>query len=542
MALARVNRSRRVALVVVALLAGLQVLAIAVFDVAAGELPFNDDWQFAWPAARLAAGHGLVLYPEQAVPAIPQALAGAIAWLIHPGMVALRLQSLLFAVAAAGLVALISRAIGAGPFWSAVAAVALLTFPVFAAVTTSFMSEPLYLGLLLAGAWLSIRFLENGAGPTSALLVPIIILATLQRQQGAGLAPALTLGLLAARGPGAVRDHYQILGGVWLATLVGLVGPSVLHLSTPEMAFRGTTVLRPQVALGAALVAYTPAMVGLVALPFLAVTVAGTLTGGRARSTGVVAMIAAGFCAVTLFATHGFPGNYVTTAGLGPITVPGTKPQLLGAVLPPLELASLICFVCLTCTLYRRRTGLETGAAGIFLVVLAIAEAAPIVTVSIWDRYYIAVLAPLLPLIARVAELVPWKTLSAVGAVGGLAALSALYVVTEQDYLAWQGARDVMARSVVRQAPGSSFYPGYEPYGVLVVIPAVEAGRRLHSPDALLPLSGAPRDPDLVLVISARDDPRPGISYDSLAPGRVVLECRRPSSCPRAFAPEPLPR
>ena len=83
------------------------------------------------------AGPGPAALPEQSAPALPQLVLGGLAWLVHPDPVALRLEMLLFAALAAGLVVTISRHLGASTAWSLVAGAALLVFPVFASVSTS---------------------------------------------------------------------------------------------------------------------------------------------------------------------------------------------------------------------------------------------------------------------------------------------------------------------------------------------------------------------------------------------------------------------
>ncbi|MGI8610344.1 MAG: hypothetical protein ACR2MY_14165 [Candidatus Dormibacteria bacterium] len=518
---------QRVALVAVGVVAAAQLLAIAIFDLLAGALPLNDDWVYAWSARRLAEGHGLHLFPEQSVPALPQVLLGTLGLLVHPGNISLRLETLVFAGLAAGLVVLLSRQLGASEFWSLVAGAAFLAFPVFSSVTTSFMTEPVYLDLLLLGAAVAAHFFDTGRG--GWLLPAIVLVSVLDRQHALGLPAALTLVLVVSlRGRVGARN-VALLAACCFAALAALLIPGLLHLSTAKMTFRATTAFHPSATLALATAAYTPGVVGLLALPFAGVLGRVALGGGSDRRVGMVVAAAVGWCAVAVAATFVFPGNYLTVAGLGPVTVPGSKPPLLAAVLPALKVAGLGAFVAVIAALYRRRSRLSAAAA--FLLVLAITQAVPILTFAIYDRYFLPLLALLLPFLARAASSTNLRRVDAAWATAALVLLSALYVVGEQDYLSWQMARDRLAREVMAAAPASSFWPGYEPYGVLRVVPRFEQGRDIGITGANLPSSDGPANPALVLVITERSDPRPGLGYSSLVPGRIVLECRR-GPCP----------
>ena len=513
----------------VAVIAAAQLVAIAVFDVAAGRLAINDDWVYAWSVRQLAEGHGLVLFPEQSVPALPQLLLGALAWIAHPGPTALRLETLLFGASAAVLVAVLSRELGASVCWSAVAAAALLSFPVFASVTTSFMTEPLYLDLLLLGAILGFRLLNSTQG--GWVLVPVVLFGVLDRQHAVGIPAALTVIVVIGDRGRVNRRRLAILAACWVAAGTALLAPGLLHIATPKMAFRATSVVHPSAGLALAVVTYTPGMVGLLALPFGLALGRVALTGDRDPRAVIVAAAAIGLCVIAFASTFVFPGNYLTVAGLGPITVPGTKTPLFAVFLPPLKLAALAAFVALAAAAYRRRDGLGRSSAASFVLLLAVTQSVPILTFAIYDRYFLPVLVLILPFLARAASSVRLRYADTTWAAAVLAAMVAVYAVGEQDYLSWQHARDEFARQVVAAAPAGPFWPGYEPYAVLEVLPGFEAGRYRGLTGANLPSSDGPRDPRLILVISGRADARPGVNYSSLVPGRIVLECVR-APCP----------
>ena len=123
----------------------------------------------------------------------------------------------------------------------------------------------------------------------------------------------------------------------------------------------------------------------------------------------------------------------------------------------------------------------------------------------------------------------PDRATAAAAAVLGL--MGGIFVGGEQDYLAWQSARDALAHEVMAAAPSSTFFGGYETYGTYTLAPLFEAGRYGGPTGPDLPSFIGPPDPDIVLAIAGPGDPRPGRSYSSLAPGKIVLLCRH-GSCP----------
>ena len=93
-----------------------------------------------------------------------------------------------------------------------------------------------------------------------------------------------------------------------------------------------------------------------------------------------------------------------------------------------------------------------------------------------------------------------------------------LYVVGEQDYLAWQAARDRAALLAYQTTPPDQVQAGFEANAVYVELPRYE--RTGHAD--LFAILG-PTNPKITLLFASASDPRPGVSYWSLAPGRIVL-------------------
>ena len=94
----------------------------------------------------------------------------------------------------------------------------------------------------------------------------------------------------------------------------------------------------------------------------------------------------------------------------------------------------------------------------------------------------------------------------------------ALYVIGEQDYVAWQGARDQAARLAYQLAPREQVQAGFEANAVYVELPNYERTGRAD----LFAILG-PEHPRVILRFAPASDPATGVSYSSLNPGRIVL-------------------
>ena len=101
-----------------------------------------------------------------------------------------------------------------------------------------------------------------------------------------------------------------------------------------------------------------------------------------------------------------------------------------------------------------------------------------------------------------------------------------IYVAGQQDYGAWMQARESAAVLAYRQVDPAQVDAGYEAYGVHAVLPLFERTGTLpasFSDDRCQPSLLGPPHPLLELRLSTTGDSRPGVSYTSLASGRVVL-------------------
>jgi hypothetical protein len=233
-----------------------------------------------------------------------------------------------------------------------------------------------------------------------------------------------------------------------------------------------------------------------------------------------VAIAFAGFVgAIKLVALHGsfLPGVTFGPWGLGPPSVDGTKVELFPIpLLLPLEVVALVAALVLL--IWRRRAWEPSllGTAGIMLAALSISQFLPLLAYAgFFDRYFVPVAAPLSPLVAAMVSTSDLRPrLSALAAVFFLSVGVLIYVVGQQDYTSWQAARDTATRRAYTIAPASEVDAGYEKTAENIWVPAAN--------DRTLP-QAVDKIPVIYLVFAGPDDSRPGVSYSSLAPGRIVI-------------------
>ena len=506
------------------------VALIVAFDLAT-PLPFNDEFIYQWTVRRLAEGHGLLLYPGQAPIALVQIAVGAVAYLIHPDPRMARLAAIPFIVATMVAVYRLSTRLGATRFFAAVAAAALPAMPVYAAASTGFMTEPFYLGLLAAVAVVCCRWLETGRG--AVLVVALAATATLQRQHAAAIPPALTLALwVVSRRRTLVRAQVLTLAATWVVVIAALLVPGLLGLQTVQMRANLEAVTHPAAGAVAAAALYLPATAGLALLAFGAALLPGGQDGDRRWSQRPILPILAGCGVVIVAVTFILPGNYLTRAGLNPVTVAGAKPDLYPQVLPVIGVLALLTFALAAAQQRREWTRLANRPAAVFLFVLGALAMVPLLNGDVFDRYYLAVVLPWLPLAAVAARRARWPTLARAWAVAALLGGVCIYAAGEQDYQAWQGARQQAEGLATRSVAARDVFSGFETYGAEVVLPgfertAVVPGFSGHHTTTAM----APAHPRAVLLITGPEDRRPGYGYSSLAPGRVVVVCLDPAGC-----------
>jgi hypothetical protein len=503
------------------------VAAVVMFDLGP-PLAFNDDWVYAWTVSHFAATHRFVLFPEDTALPYVQLIWSIAVGLGHSDPRLLRLTEAPFLLLLMGSTWYSTRLLGADRFWSAAAAVGLGCNPIVLSLATTFMTDIPYAALLALATALGLRWILTGRG--GWLMALVATLATLQRQLGVGIAPALLLGMLVARGKGRspARSDWAVLAATFAGTGLALAMPHLLGLGTDisetRMHLLSASVFR---LLGLLITGLL--LLGLYSLPF-----ASALWSDWRRDRPGRALVPVGLAAALLWGAAYvggfrhvdiFPGDYLTARDLGSPELSGVKPQLYPTG-PWIGFEVLVLDTLVTVLVIRRRmwTPAALGASGIFMLAVAALQVLPLLLIDVYDRYTIPIAVAVVPLLA-------WQASARTGRWPRLAAISVcalmlvIYVVGEQDYQAWEQARDVAAHEAYRVASPSRVDAGFEANGVYWLIPQYDRTGTLP-PRVLGYYSAAslgPAHPDVRLTWGSDADPRPGITYASLRPGKIVI-------------------
>jgi hypothetical protein len=510
------------------------LLVLVFFDLRTN-LAFADEWLYRWSVEWLAAGHGLHFWPGALPLGLIQIAAALPLAVLHVDAAVLRLSVLPFVCLEAWMLRQIALGLGARSEWATVSAIAVVCSPVALSVASALNTDPAYLGLLATAMFFGVRWVQSGRQMPLAIVFAVI--ATLERQQGLTIAVGIGAGLLFVRGERQVRRREWLgLAALWLSVTVPIASPFLVGLASSTMtnlsAGRGALHPSGAVAMGA-MVELAP-MLGLVLLPLAMALLrrpdSERHRQGRQEMIAVFVAVAglAGCVAfIFWFGTSIFPGNVFGVWGLGPTYIPGSKPALMPvAVYRAFELLCIGSFCVLLVWRRRAWTVSALGAAGVALVVTALAHIPLMIFTSPLDRYFlpiVALAAPVVakmvsidaavPAVARTARVAPWAAM--VLLIAGIV----YYAVAQHDYQAWQAARDEAARMAYAQAPADQVDAGYEATATYVGIPSFESTGRT----TIDPITMVPPHPLLQLRFAAADDPRPGVDYRSLAPGRIVI-------------------
>jgi 4-amino-4-deoxy-L-arabinose transferase-like glycosyltransferase len=525
------------------LLGGIALLAVTVFDLGPA-LPFADDWGMAWSARQFIINHQLHIFPVQSALALVQTFTTALLTFGHTDQRLLRLTVMPFILLVAFSSYRIARELGATQFWSGIAAVTLLGTPLYLHNATTYMSDAPYVGLLMAAAAAGVRWVKRGEGQLACTV--FAALCPLQRQLGIMLPLAITVGLLIAAQRRAMRrTDWLWLAALWLAVGAAALVPILTGIAPPTQANRLSSLLHLSLAHQVLPLAYFPAMLGLILLPFgVAAYVAARPSLREAkRATGAERIVGtllwlllvAGLADLVIGLLHfgwGFyPGNIWMAQGFTPTTLGNKASPFSLPLFLLIEALSAATFI----TLLRVRRDLwhlrSLDAPQVFLIAVSASQFLPLLLLqtAFFDRYYIPVVAPLIPLVALRAGSVTKPRLAAGWAIGSLLLGLGLYIVGEQDFEAWHVARHAAAALAFAQVPATGVDAGYEENAMAVEVPSYEAngvilGGLMRNALDLDYAATGPAHPVIRLEFARLDDPRPGVDYHALtASGRIVL-------------------
>jgi hypothetical protein len=509
------------------------VALVAYFDLRTN-LPFSDEYARRWTVEQLVAGHGIQLWGRTTN--LVQTALSAVPALLHTPPNVWRLPGVPFLAMQGAFVGLIAARLGATRFWAAIAGAAVVCDPMNLSLSTGIMTETCYAGLVLAALWLSLRWISDEK--SRWLCVLLAVLATSQRQQGLAVAVIVPAGLvLVSRRRRINLPDYLAVAALWVGTAAALLISGRLAESTTLRAAtqsnRAIGVVSHHL-IGLPFAIYATAslvpMLGLFLLPLAGGLLYPGASSERASRFGLLAaalaILGLVFAWTVLIPERGsiFPGAIFDYRGLGQIFNAGPKPALLaGPVFLGLDI--LVSAVVVLALIWRRRdwNSSRLGPEGTVLILFAASQLAFVLFQGqVFDRYYLVIAAAIIPIIAAAVSRSsigmrgPRVTAARLWAVGVVVLGVGYYVAGEQDYIAWLTARDSAARIAYQTARPWQVSAGFETDAENVWIPAVD------DPTAELP-GTVDAQPKLTLVFADPTDPRPGVSYQSLAAGRIVI-------------------
>jgi hypothetical protein len=501
------------------------VVLVVYFDLAS-PFAFNDEWVYAWSVAHSRLPQ-VRLMPEQAAMALVQVIWSAVFSLGRSDLPVLRLTLMPFLALAAYSTYRCARTLGADEFWSRASGAALLANPLVLTLGSSFMSDIPYLALVLGAAWAGTAWVCQGRGRVA--LIVLTVGAVLQRQQALAIPLAVTVGLVVA-GRINKREGKDVVAllALWMADAISFVLPGLAGFALPTQ-----SSLVELARTGARPVHYAEPLLFVVPITafLLAPFLAGLLLHSPRRLTAsrisLIPLLAGGLGLagmVYMLPRYMMPGVCWTAAGFAPTSITGSKP--LGSLIwiffawDALVLGTLLA-ACWWPNAARRVIGIGPG--GIFALALAVSQLLPLLALptAYFDRYFLPVAAPMLPMAAVLASRSMRQRLAAAFAGATLLFGILTYAGFQQDYEAWQLARDRAARIAYQGATPSEVAAGYEANGVYDDLPMFDATGLHHSTQRDV---RGPERPAIRLIWSTQSDTRSGVDYGSfLAPGRIVL-------------------
>lgn len=504
----------------------LAIILVVIFDLGP-PLAFNDDWIYAWNVQHFQLLHPH-FYPFGTALALIQTVW---AWLVtfgHTDQRLLRLSIVPFVLLAMYTLHRLSKKAGADKTWSAIAAVSPLTLFVFTADATTFMTDVPYVALLLMAALGAVNWSQGRKW--IGICVLFAILTTLQRQTGVMIPVAITIVLLWRRRTLRMNPDGVGLVLLWVGVIGAVVLPTASGLTPHQQSGYITAVFSPNPVYLLTDLLFLPGMIGLGLILFLP----GLLLCARRRAKVdrtrlLVLAVAVWELLVLARAGDLFPGNVFTIYGFNSAESIQGKPFLFPVPLYlGVEIAALSALMLF---LWRWRAWWpnKTGSIGTLLIVLSITQFLPLAFVQYlaFDRYYLPVILLLVPLAARAASQATRPVLAVRLALVLSVVSIGLYAIGEQDYQAWQVARNHAACLAYQYALPIEVNAGYEANAVYGEVPYYERTGVIFGG---LPVPGqpdftvyGPADPVISIEFAGFNDPRPGYNYSSLASGKLIL-------------------
>lgn len=516
-----------------------QIIALAVFMMVLyfdlqTKLPLGDEWMFRWSFEKFAQGKGLHLWPGL-IPfnILEDILALPIYWLnSDPRLI--RLVVIPFLILLAIYTRKIALYLGASIFWANIAALAVACSPLTLSVGSGFMSDISYLALMMMALFYALKWIQEGKYSTGA--ISACILASLQRQQGMAITFGIILFLLLQKNKKLNRKDWLSIGVLIIGTFSAIylpyrLGISSSHLNNLSENFFHLNVLST-LAHSVEAIFNLPIMIGLISIPF-ALGLAHK-KNERVLSKNKLPLVFFAIGLIGLFSSvffilipgaSIFPGDYLHYAGLGPLFLIGAKTPVLP--LPFFRFLELLCIFSFSVLLiwkHKLWTPERLKFSGIVLIMLGFFQLGTALLYPDRDRHFLAVVVPIIPLVASwlpkqdgTSRTLP---LAKIWAISTILLGVIFYGVAQQDYIAWHIAIEQTIEQIPSSTPLINVDLGYEGDGVFVQIPAFEKTGTMP----FNPTYSRPPHPKWHLVFASSNDPRPGVSYTSIASGKIILQ------------------
>lgn len=466
----------------------------------------------------------LHLYPNQSALALPQIVVGAVVAFGTHDRAALRASTLPFVALLALATALLTRTLTSRWRWAALAAAAAVASPLVAIDATSYMSDVPYLALEMGAFAAFYRWRESRRGLWIAATA--CVLATVQRQFGILLAPVLLVAVLLE--PGRTRRDIAVAAAGAMLSVAMLAGVGMSGIAPAAQGNRLSALAHLPVIYGFPVLMFAPGTIGLSLLPLLPLLF--TRRSARpSRWAAPAALALLPWAAFTVILTGGavLPGNLFSAVTFANTPIAGSMPHLIpGPLMLVISAASVAVALALVYHLGSWSAGHWRAAAP--LLAVAATQLLTLVPEGGYpiDRYFMPVAAPLVPL--AIAAVAPIATQLRFRLTVGLTAIALVgFVAGEQDYAAWQAARDAAARAAYRVASPTEVFAGYEADAVYADVPNFDRTGRTLSNEADTTRrdfdTQGPEHPRLIVEVVSPSDPRPGYSYWSLAPGKLIV-------------------
>src|ERR1035437_3691079 len=495
-----------------------------------------DEWVYGWPVHYLAVKHILTFMPQQSAFAIPQILFSSLISFIHYDPILIRLSILPGVIAVCYFVSKLAISLGAKKNWAYMASFSVLANPIFLATAVGYESDTFFIAFLVASLYFGFQWIDNDR--RQILFLFLIYLAFLQRQIGIFLLPAFFLGVLLSPLPREKKGKK-----LFILILSGLVtGATYLSLNLTHIApavaearFNGiTSVFWPKFY---DFIPNLSAWICLTILPFVCALFFKKIdlqNKAWPRRVGLLISHLVILVSVIIFLKHGslFVGDELSSLGLGPLQVDGytEKPPLYGfASMAVLQFVSVLCF---SYFLWKFREQLLAKLNYRYLIIIAFAlpYAFFMAVIGPLDRYLIPVLVPLVSVFVVLASKTKKERLSLVFASVICLLGLGMFIVGEQDYLAWEVAVNTTAKFVYTKADPGEVSAGYEANGVYYEIPYLEKYKTqppgyedFRIQQQYNAVRYGPVHPLYCIRFASPTDTHPGVNYYSFAPGKIIF-------------------